>query len=267
MIKDFLISFKDNFKEKTRNPFLGTYLIVWFVRNWELVYTLFNFDREHNLNFKIEFIKSYYKEHDFILNLGSNILWAFGLLIVTFILLNISRFIVNISEKQITPWIYKISDSKSIVLKETYDKLNSEKLNIEVKLEKERENRARLQNEISELENKLEDFYLSKGDTDKNSLEESRKEFTDESLDNTVSSIDLLLDKVKKRKYTNDFLNTESYLKRHEGWIEDVEAEKHVDYLTKIGLLSIMEARNGHTRYSVTKDGIEVLKRIRLELE
>ena len=45
MIKDFLVSFKDNFKEKTRNPFLGTYLIVWLIRNWELIYTLFNFDQ------------------------------------------------------------------------------------------------------------------------------------------------------------------------------------------------------------------------------
>jgi len=32
-VKDFLISFSDNFKKKTQNPFLGTYLIVWIIRN------------------------------------------------------------------------------------------------------------------------------------------------------------------------------------------------------------------------------------------
>ncbi|WP_377717329.1 hypothetical protein [Pseudofulvibacter geojedonensis] len=62
MIKDFLISFRDNFKEKTRNPFLGTYVIVWIVLNWELIYTLFNFDDNYKLENKVAFIKAYYKE-------------------------------------------------------------------------------------------------------------------------------------------------------------------------------------------------------------
>lgn len=56
MIKDFLISFKDNFREKHRNPLLGTYLLVWLFRNWELLFTLFNFDKEKKLQDKIEFI-------------------------------------------------------------------------------------------------------------------------------------------------------------------------------------------------------------------
>ena len=118
MIKDFLISFRDNFKEKTRNPFLGTYLIVWIIRNWELIYTLFNFDENFKLQDKIDFIKTYYSEQSFIGNLLTSVLWAFGLLILTYLLLSISRLITNFSEKQITPWIYKITDSKSIVLKE-----------------------------------------------------------------------------------------------------------------------------------------------------
>ena len=69
MIKDFLISFRDNFKEKTRNPFLGTYVIVWIVLNWELIYTLFNFDDNYKLENKVAFIKAYYKEQSFIGNL------------------------------------------------------------------------------------------------------------------------------------------------------------------------------------------------------
>ena len=105
MIKDFLISFRDNFKEKTRNPFLGTYVIVWIVLNWELIYTLFNFDDNYKLENKVAFIKAYYKEQSFIGNLFKTVLWAFGLLILTYLLLAISRLITNFSEKQITPWI------------------------------------------------------------------------------------------------------------------------------------------------------------------
>ena len=123
MIRDFLISFKDNLNEKSRNPFLGTYLIVWLFRNWELVYTLFHFDPEQKLEHKVGFIKGYYSQHDFIENLLTNIYWAFGLLILTYLLLSISRLIVNLSDKRITPWIYKITDSNSIVLKSEYERI------------------------------------------------------------------------------------------------------------------------------------------------
>jgi hypothetical protein len=267
MIKDFLISFKDNFKEKTRNPFLGTYLVVWSIRNWKLVYTLFNFDKEHDLEYKTDFITSYYTQNDFLSNLLTNILWAFGVLILTYLLLNISRFIINISEKQITPWIYKVSDSKSIVLKETYDKLNSDKLNLEIKLEKERENKARLQSEILNLENKLEESYLNKNNEEVNLTTDSEKDSGKDNVEISKSSASILLDKLKKRKYTENFLNTELFLSRKEGWMQDSLTDEYVDYFTKIGLLNIQEARNGFTRYLITEEGNEVLKKIRLDLD
>lgn len=135
MIKDFFVSFKDNFKEKTQNPFLGTYLIVWVIRNWELVYTLFNFDDDYTLEKKKAFITKYYDEaHNFIENLFYNILWTFGVLILTYILLNVSRLIVNLFDKQLKPWIYKITDSKSIVLKEEYEQLRSERDDLQSRL-------------------------------------------------------------------------------------------------------------------------------------
>ena len=101
MIKDIFLSFRDNFREKVTNPFLGTYLFVWIIRNWELVYSIFNFDKTHDLEFKVQFIKSYYAENAFLMGILINILWTFGILIVTYVILNISRAIVNISEKKI----------------------------------------------------------------------------------------------------------------------------------------------------------------------
>lgn len=45
-------SFVDNIKQKTTNPFFGTLILVWLVRNWELIYTLFNFDKDWLLSDK-----------------------------------------------------------------------------------------------------------------------------------------------------------------------------------------------------------------------
>jgi hypothetical protein len=138
MIKDFLISFTDNFKEKTKNPFLGTYLL----------YTLFNFDEDCNLEDKKAFITNYYDKNDFINNLFTNTLWTFGLLILTYALLNLSRVIVNLSEKQLTPWVYQVTDSKSIVLKTEYDRIRTENDDLQFRLDKERESKSRLETRI-----------------------------------------------------------------------------------------------------------------------
>lgn len=256
MIKDFLISFKDNFKEKTRNPFLGTYLIVWIIRNWLLVYTLFNFDKKHNLDFKINFIKTYYSENDFITNLLMNILWSFGLLILTYVLLNASRFIINLSEKQITPWIYKITDSKSIVLKEEYDRLKEEKNLIENKLEDERENRVKLLNEISRLENRIDELLLD-------NLE--RPQVTSiEKKNSEKNNIEIYQERLKNKDYTDKFVELALQGEKSSIWFKKSNEPEHIKYFFKIGLIEVNNSMQSETSYRLTSNGRKVFEVLRL---
>lgn len=256
MIKDFLVSFTDNFKEKTRNPFLGTYLLVWFIRNWELVYTLFNFDKDSNLNYKKEFIYNYYKENDFISNLFINILWSFGLLILTYLLLNLSRFIVNLFEKKLTPWIYKVTDSKSIVLKESYDKLKSEKNILELNLEKERESKGRLQTEISKLEKKIEES---------NSFLNSKKETP--KLNKLEDEINLMFKKLKEKSLINDFVEYSNKInKSANGWINKMEIDEGFEYCIRLGLFDVLVENEEFSSLSLSELGKNVLRRSRLDL-
>ncbi|ADR20191.1 hypothetical protein MATR_21930 [Marivirga tractuosa] len=164
MIKDTFISFKDNFKERISNPFLGTYLAVWLIRNWDLIYSLFNFDDEYSLKEKIKFIESYYENHEFLVDLSINILWTFAVLITTYILMNLSRLIVNLFEKRLSPWIYQITDSKSIVKKSVHENLEKRLEAIQIRFEKEKEARIRVEDELEALEEKL---AKSKTDDDK----------------------------------------------------------------------------------------------------
>ena len=89
MLKKILDSSKESIIEKTKNPFLGTYLIVWLIRNWDLVYTLFNFDKGTTLGEKVGFVELYYNDISFLKNLVYNILWALLLLLCTYIILSI----------------------------------------------------------------------------------------------------------------------------------------------------------------------------------
>lgn len=155
MFKDILVSFSDNFKEKTRNPFLGTYIFIWVLRNWELVYSLFNFDNTYKLANKIDFVKSYYNTHSFTEGVLWNIGWTFLVLTITYLVLNISRVIINISEKQLKPWVYKKTDSKSIVLKSIHEEVRNERDTLQLRLDKERESKSKLEIRIKSLEEEI----------------------------------------------------------------------------------------------------------------
>ena len=150
MIKDLLVSFKDNVQRRTTNPFLGTFAIVWLLRNWKLVYTFFYFDSSTTLNQRINIIATYFTANKFTVDLLWNIWWTLIALTTTLILINLSRLIVNLFEKRLTPWIYRITDSNSVVLKETYDSLRNEKFELEIKFEAERDSKSKLQKEISD---------------------------------------------------------------------------------------------------------------------
>ena len=120
MIKDFLVSFKDNIKEKTTNPFFGTLTIVWTVKHWKFVYSLFNFDDSATLDTRLTFIETYFKDESFWSYLLSPVLLTFAVIIGSYTLINLSRLIINIFEKKVTPYVYKVTDSSSIVLKQDY---------------------------------------------------------------------------------------------------------------------------------------------------
>ncbi|WP_233900523.1 hypothetical protein [Tenacibaculum piscium] len=155
MIKDIILSFKENLKQKSTNPFFGTLIIVWIIHNWEFIFNIFNFEKEKNLAQRIEYLKLFLEPIPFIKNLGFCILITIIVLIITLILLNLSRLIKNISEKKVTPWVYKISDKNSVVLKSDYDILKNERDFLSEKIEEERDSKLKLRNEINKLEEKL----------------------------------------------------------------------------------------------------------------
>ncbi len=262
MIKDFFVSFKDNFKEKARNPFLGTYLIVWLIRNWELVYTIFNFDKDQKLNDKVSFIKNYYSGRDFLCNLWTNVYWSFGLLVFTYILLNLSRLIVNLFEKRLTPLIYKITDSKSIVLKSAYEKLRSDKDDLQTRLDLERESKSRLESRIKILEEELVETAKQKAEKQTEPLNDRKN-----SNNNSNDSAYIMYKKLKEKNLLRDFMDTYVQINKGETIKNDYLPK---DYFVELGLMTFTrnsEYNSSYKYYILTEDGENVLKLARLEKE
>lgn len=257
MVKVFLISFSDNFKEKTKNPFLGTYLLVWLIRNWDLIYSLLNFDSNLRLKDKITFVNDYYNKTDFVENLLINIYWSFGLLILTYLLVNISRFIVNLSEKRLTPWIYKITDSKSIVLKEEYERIRAESDDLQNRLDKERETKSRLEARIKSLENEIIEVSKIKSETNNGQMDVFKPS-------NSEDRTDVFINRLKAKNYIDEFLKLCLSIQRGETILND---NKSLDYLLQLGLLIYKSQYSTSAKYySITKDGEKVLEKIRLDI-
>ncbi|MCK9206502.1 MAG: hypothetical protein M0P66_05260 [Salinivirgaceae bacterium] len=150
------MSFKDNIKGKTTNPFFGTLIVVWIFHNWRLVYSIFNFESNTTLETRINFLATYFDSEIFLPNLLICLLITVFVLISTYILLNLSRLIVNFFEKTITPIVYKVTDKSSIVLKSDYELLKLETERFEKKFESEREARLKLQKEYEQLEARID---------------------------------------------------------------------------------------------------------------
>jgi len=154
MFAKTLSSLKDNLIQKTTNPFLGTLVLVWIFHNWKLVYGVFNFDKTWTLEKKWEFITTYLEPWRFTINLIECLSIATIVLFVTYFLLNFSRLIINFYEKIVSPWVYKVTDKSSIVLKSTYKQLEQERDLLEQRLEEERVRRIQVQSELDALEEK-----------------------------------------------------------------------------------------------------------------
>lgn len=255
MIKDFLISFKDNITTKTTNPFFGTLIVVWLIKNWNLLYSVFNFDSDAKLPNKIDFIIKHFTSVPFYKTLGICVLDSFGIIIVSYILLNLTRLIINFFEKIVTPQVYSITDKSSIVLKTEYNILKEEKEKIENKLEEERQNRLRIQADYDKLETKLKE-QLTSNDTIKDG---------DISLEKIISSVDenRVNRIVGRLQAENKITQLNKYISNSLNKIPMVKNEPHLSEFVSLGVFDISNHYgNDKYNYVLTDLGKKIRDRI-----
>ncbi len=220
-----------------------------------MVYSIFNFDDKHNLNFKINFIKSYYTENSFIEGIIINVLWTLGVLVLTYLILNLSRVIVNTSEKQIKPWVYKLTDSKSIVLKSTYENIRNERDELQTRLDKERESKSKLEIRINSLEEEILERDRAVAEREGEESLNSKNDKTD----SQPNEIEQLYYKIKSQGLLDKFLDDSVLIKKDE-YVDDSESN---DSFLELGLIEFKEHHwddRPMKKYSLTSDGKHILK-------
>lgn len=179
MILSWLTSTGNNIVDKTKNPFLGTFTLVWLARNWELVFALFNFDKSFTLEKKIEFLSERIQYETFWTEVGRNVFWTFIVLILTYLLINIARAISNLFEKRLTPIIYKLTDYNSLVPKSEYQGALTRMNDLQERLDKAIQKKVKLQGERDKLEEEVNQLRIDLIDLNPESPDENVRKMID----------------------------------------------------------------------------------------
>jgi len=172
MVKDALNSFFDNIKERTTNPFLGTFVIVWLIHNAKLVYIILFFDKGLPLNSKLQIINNYFTVNPFIWHTILVVIITMLVLIFTYLMLAIARLVTDFFERIVTPSVSKWTDKNSIVLKSDYIELQTKLIDFEQRLKDERalrivSEKERDSAELQIIEDKGIDVIPELNDSDK----------------------------------------------------------------------------------------------------
>ncbi|MCZ4410670.1 hypothetical protein O3Q51_17775 [Cryomorphaceae bacterium 1068] len=264
MIKDIFFSFRDNLREKTSNPFLATYFIVLILRNWALIFTLFNFDDDCTLDEKILIIKGYYFSKNIIQELLINVLWTFGALIVTYLLLNFSRIIVTLSEKRVKPWLYSKLDVSSIVMKETYEIVRNQRDELQVRLNQEREAKSLLESEIKVLEESNREILRAQAETINDTTDSKPSPKAQETPKTRIKNdIEIIIEKLSDNKALQAFRNTATEVRKGNTISKN---SKELNLFLELGLLRHVthdQWKEGFATFSLTPDGDKVLNELR----
>ena len=257
MIKNTINSLTDNINQKLKNPFLGTFIIVWIIRNWEFLYSLFYFNPKLSLDDRIAKIKTHFVDYD-IWEILITVGFTFLILIATYILLNLSRLVVNFFDKKITPKVYEITDKSSVVLKTTHNEVLKNIEQLESKVQSEKELRLKAQNENEQLENRIKELISPKSTLTDKKVNESNQPKTNVSNKTKLLSAKLVKEKKVElfESIASDILNGNAILK----------TQAHVKEFTTLGLIKPGNY-DSHNKYkfSLTKSGSDIHENLIME--
>ena len=84
---------KNPFTESNKTPFAGAFIIALIICNWELVYSLFQFDSDETREHKIAIIHSYLDKQSWEHRILCSVKIAFGSIIFYYVFNNASLII------------------------------------------------------------------------------------------------------------------------------------------------------------------------------
>lgn len=261
-MKNLLGFFQQDIKLKTTNPFFAAYFIVWIVRNWKFIYSLFTLNTIIPIGERFKILEVYLKSESYLLELTYCIVLALLLIIITYFFINVSRLITNLFEKRLTPLIYKISDFKKLVTKEVYVKVCNQRDQNENKYEAERDRRLKLQGDYDNLENTYQKLLTSKEKEIEETDEDDVVVLENDDLEEKEIINEIYSKIIKDEKINGQFRKVIDIIDRGKGISED---DPVVDFFARTEIVKFTNYSMGLNHYEFTKRGEKLRNRFLYE--
>ncbi len=155
-----------------------------------------------------------------------------------------------------TPWVYKITDSKSIVLKSVYENLRNNRDELQLRLDQERDNKAKLETKIKNLENELVNL--------RNNKENSKNIEGNLNVFKLENEVDIIYEKLKEQNLIEKLFFLMNDIRENKNWFTHSEKIK-IEYFINLGLLEITERNHNGVRVDISRLGEKILRKTRLE--
>ena len=157
MIIDLFGSLKENLIKKVRNPFFGTFTVVFVLKNWQLFYSLLFFDSADTRTTRIEILEKYIADSGGTWQMfGWAVLCTFGVLITSYLLQGLGAYISNFYDSILDPLIMKwATKGASIVTLANHEKEKRRGDLLEQKLKEERIKRLDAETRADQAEKRL----------------------------------------------------------------------------------------------------------------
>lgn len=210
----------ESLKNRFKNSFIITFIIVWCIQHWKLIYSIWNFDKDENRVSKVAFIKTYISDN--------NMFW--GPLLVSILSLIGIYLIFIVSDV--------INDGYNLIRNEVLNKIKSKKV---VRIE----DYTRAVKELDKMRSRVGAFQLKENDyiVSKQGLEETvlkqSSELEELKNQNGIYKINLESQEGLKTSYEN---KTHELLEKDKDLLElslnlHKEKEKYNTQLLKINKL------------------------------
>lgn len=199
---EWIENIRNTIAKRLKGAFGGTFILVWTVLNWRLIYILFNFDNDCTLNDKLTIIEDYIR-HSYPWRLFlSPLLLTIGSVFSYSVLNYITYSITSFFSLTIRPFILKKIDTNTVVERERYTTLEKQFFELDTKYTNEKANFLRNLEAVEQMtkeNNKLSIDIKSKQDEIDNLSKKSQEET--EKLRTTLNNqLKELTEKLKEKE-------------------------------------------------------------------
>ncbi|QHI38451.1 hypothetical protein IMCC3317_38440 [Kordia antarctica] len=132
-------SFFSNIKNKLTNPFFGTLTLILLFHHWELIYSIFIFDEDCNMDDKLLIIQNYLSANVTVKSFLLDVIYAVVIMFVGYLIIVFTRIMVIWIEHNVMPYFTGKIVSKNVVLKTINEEVVKERDENFIKYEEQRD--------------------------------------------------------------------------------------------------------------------------------